>query len=104
MLGNILGGKITFLKQSTVREIMIDLIIKNKGLTISQLQEKTKDSKGLTYNYRTIWQHVKSLEQSGMVKLEKEEHSPGKPVSVIISKQLEELIEFDKKFKQSKRS
>lgn len=48
-----------------------------KPITISEINRKLPD-----YNYRTIWQHIKSLEEAKLVKSKKENHQTGKPVAI----------------------
>ena len=54
------------------------------GLTKSELKEEL-GKRGDKYNYRTIWQHVETLEGLGIVRTIKYEHEKGKPVKVILT-------------------
>ncbi len=69
-------------KSKVKKEIFISL--KKSDKTISQLQKEIKVD-GKTFNYRTIWQHIQSLEKDGFVLTEKKDHESGKPVYVKLS-------------------
>lgn len=55
-------------------------LIRDKPLTISAISKK------LELNYKTIWGHIKTLEEMNFVTLKQEEKEPGKPVYVSINK------------------
>lgn len=76
----VLGKLFESLIKTDVKKKIVRLVLSSEdGLTISEIQKKIKPP----YNYRTIWQHIQSLE--GIIfKTEKEEHKSGKPVRVSI--------------------
>jgi len=80
---------------SNVRTKIIILLF-DKPLTISALQ-KVLEQRGEKYNYRTIWQHVVSLNKMGVINLHKEEHQSGKPVVASLSKDFpkDEILKQD---------
>ena len=89
-LGKLLEMYIERLKKSPVKAFIMSSLLKKEGVSISELQEdlaKTQDP----YNYRTIWQHVYSMESSGAILLKKSEHEPGKPVRVFIDPEIKKM-------------
>jgi len=77
------------MKESPVRTKIFLILLDDDGLTISEIfnvLEKRNDK----YNYRTIWQHIQTLEKQGEVITKKEEHEPGKPVRVFLSPVIKE--------------
>jgi len=71
------------LSGSLVRSKIIFILIDGE-YTISQIQKELEKRKE-KYNYRTIWQHINSLEKMGIVTTKKKEHQSGKPVFVKLS-------------------
>ncbi len=70
------------LSGSLVRSKIIFILIDGE-YTISQIQKELEKRKE-KYNYRTIWQHINSLEKMGIVTT-KRRHQSGKPVFVKLS-------------------
>ena len=62
--------------------------------TISQIQRELK------LNYKTIWEHVRSLEKKQLVTLNKKEKEAGKPVYVRFNNFLETFGINEKDFKK----
>ena len=84
----------SLVRQSPVRRKIIFLLMKKGSLTITELQNEL-EKRGDKYNYRTIWQHVLSLQNLTVTTTEKDEHKAGKPVVVslngLISKNKERI-------------
>ncbi len=75
----------SLVRQTNLKRKIILILTKKDDITITELQdelEKRKDH----YNYRTVWQHVSSLEAHSIVQIRKEDHKPGKPVMVTLAK------------------
>lgn len=101
MFENILNGKIqpliSLYLKSSVKSKILKVILNKEPITILGIQkdlERRKDK----YNYRTIWQHIQSLEEDGAIISKKEEHEAGKPVKIYLNPYLKENKEEFKKF------
>lgn len=79
-----LGLLRSFVRQSSIRRKIILILIKKEGLTKSELKEELDKRKDV-YNYRSIWEHVNSLEGFGVVTTKKSEHEQGKPVRIYVA-------------------
>ena len=91
-----LGLLRSLVRQSAIRRKMILILIKKDGLTKSDLHkelEKRKDK----YNYKTIWEHVGSLQGFGIVTTKKAEHEQGTPVRVYLTPVIKDNARYIKK-------
>jgi hypothetical protein len=79
-----IGQLRSLVRQSPVRRKIIFLLMKKDYLTISELQAEL-ERRGDKFNYRTIWQHVLSLQNLTVTVTEKDEHKAGKPVIVSLN-------------------
>jgi len=52
-------------------------LIEKKTMTISEVNKELSE-----FSYRTIWQHIQTLEKANMISIKKEEHKSEKPVYV----------------------
>ena len=68
---------------SPIKSKILKFILEKEPVTISGVQNGLKKI-GDDYNYRTIWQHIKSLESDGAIISKKINHEAGKPVKIYL--------------------
>ena len=74
----------SLVRQTPLKRKIVLLVAKKEGMTISELQEELT-KRGDKYNYRTVWQHVLTLQGLSVLLTKKDDHKAGKPVEVFLS-------------------